>query len=76
VDELALAGRFKNNQITVSTVKVVRAAGAALGYVIDVIKTPGRGYHKTVKTPVPLSGDLAAGLSRAFTQMPNPHPQP
>lgn len=74
VDELALAGRFRNNQISVTTVNTIRAAGFAAGYGVDVVKTPGAGYHRTVTTPAPLPDPLAQVLSRTFIQMPNPHP--
>jgi len=72
--ELAAAGQFPNPQISVTTVGAIEAVGRALGYDVSVVKSPGKGYHKTVKTPKPLPDDLAQVLSQVFTQMPNPSP--
>jgi hypothetical protein len=74
IGELALAGEFKNKQISVSTVRAIRAVGGTFGHNVDVVKSPGIGYHKTVTTPMPLPSTLAIGLSAAFVQMPNPTP--
>ena len=74
IDELAQAGQFPNKQISVSSVKSLKIAAMAVGYLIEVVKSPGRGYHKTVATPMPLSARLADALSSAFESMPNPHP--
>lgn len=48
------------------------AAGIAAGYSINVVKSPGIGYHHTVQVPFPLPMDLAVALSAVFKPMPNP----
>ena len=74
IDQLASAGQFRNKQISVATAEALIAAAATAGYNIAIVKSPGRGYHHTVQTPYPLPDQLAAALSKAFTQMPNPQP--
>jgi hypothetical protein len=72
IPDLAAAGQFPNAQISVSSVEALVRAGASAGYNIQVVKSPGRGYHRTVQVPDPLPYHLAQALSEAFTQMPNP----
>jgi RHS repeat-associated protein len=66
IEELAAAGRFRNAQISVTTV------GALLKVGIPVIPTPGQGFHNTAVTPMPLSNEQATAASSVFKQMPNP----
>lgn len=72
VEELARAGRFPNAQISVTTVEQLVAAGAAAGYNIAVVPSPGQGFHATVKVPDPMPDDLAVALAGTFVGMPNP----
>lgn len=72
IEELAVVGRFRNAQISFATAEELIAAGAAAGYAITIVKSPGAGYHHTVQMPSPLPTDLAAALSRVFKQMPHP----
>jgi hypothetical protein len=72
IQELAAAGRFRNAQISVTTAEELIAAGAAAGYLIKIVKSPGAGYHYTVEVPFPLPTDLARALSAVFKQIPNP----
>jgi hypothetical protein len=72
VKELAAAGRLRNAQISVTTQEKLIAAGLAAGYPVSIVKSPGTGYHHTVRVPFPLPLDLAEALSAAFAQMPNP----
>jgi hypothetical protein len=76
VPELAKAGRFPHKQISVTTVQSLHAAGKLVGYDVEVVRSPGIGYHSTVTTPMPLPDPLAIALSAVFTQMPNPFPGP
>jgi hypothetical protein len=75
VGELARAGEVPHRRISVTTVGQIRAAGRTMGVDVDVVPSPGRGYHATVKTPLPLPDDLAEALSKIFVQQPNPHPK-
>jgi hypothetical protein len=72
IQELAAAGRFRNAQISVTTVEQLVAAAGGAGYKIAVVSSPGIGYHATVEVPDPLPDDLALALSNAFRRMPNP----
>ena len=72
IEELAVAGRFRNAQISFSTAEELIAAGATAGYAISIVKSPGAGYHHTARVPLPLPADLAAALSRVFKQVPHP----
>ena len=71
IQELAVVGRFRNAQISVTTEEELIAAGLAAGYSVKIVKSPGTGDHHTVQVPFPLPLDLAEALSAAFTQMPN-----
>ena len=66
IEELAAAGQFRNAQISVTTVRELENAGVKLE------PTPGRGYHKTAMTPMPLPPDQAAKISAVFKPVPNP----
>ena len=72
IEELAAAGRLRNAQISVTTIEELIAVGAAAGYAINIVRSPGTGYHYTVQAPFPLPADLAAALSAVFGQEPNP----
>lgn len=72
IEELAVAGKFRNANISVSTEAALIASGVAAGYPVRIVQSPGGGYHHTVQVPFPLPWDLAGALSSAFTQMPNP----
>jgi hypothetical protein len=72
VQELAVAGRFRNAQISVTTEAALVAAGVAAGYAVSIVKSPGSGYHHTGQVPFPLPLDLAVALSAVFTQQLNP----
>jgi hypothetical protein len=67
VEELAAAGDFKTyGQISVTTVRALMKIG------VPVVPSPGKGYHNTAVTPLPLSETLAAMISAAFQPRPNP----
>ena len=70
VNELARAGQFRNPRTSVMTLDTLWCYGFEL-----VFPTPGKGvYHATEIVPYPLTPDIAAALSRLFTQRDNPHP--
>jgi hypothetical protein len=66
--ELAQAGNFPNSQISVTTVRELQQIG------VQIVASPGRGYHKTVITSLPLSDAEAIRISAVFRQQPNPFP--
>ncbi len=68
VAELAAAGQFPNSQISVTTVRQLLSVG------VVVVPSPGRGFHNTAVTPLPLSDEQAALISSVFRQQPNPAP--
>jgi hypothetical protein len=72
IQELAVAGRFRNIHISVTTDVALVAAGVAAGYAVSIVKSPGAGYHHTVQVPFPLPLDLAVALSAVFIQQLNP----
>jgi hypothetical protein len=72
IEELATAGRFRNAQISVTTIEELIAVGVSAGYAVSIVKSPGTGCHYTVQAPFPLPADLAAALSAVFRQEPNP----
>ena len=83
VDELARAGRFPNSQISYAPDVLLMAAARAVGYAIQLITTPGVGYHHTLSASsasgqllTSLPADLAASLSAAFMRKLNPFPVP
>jgi hypothetical protein len=82
VNELAAAGRFRNNKISYATESEVRSSGIALGYSILIIPSPGRGYHATLEAieimsdriVIKLPDELASAISAVFyRQRPNPY---
>ena len=72
IQDLAVAGKFSNAHIRVTTDAALVAAGVSAGYPVNIVKSPGVGYHHTVQAPFPLPLVLASALSAVFTQMPNP----
>jgi len=74
VRQLAAAGRFPNSMISVTSAERLINAAARVGYSIQIVPSPGQGYHATVSTPFPLPEDLASALSDAFDTMKNPIP--
>jgi hypothetical protein len=72
IKELAVAGKFRNAQISVTTDTALIAAGVSAGYTVHIVRSPGVGYHHTVQVPFPLPLHLAEALSVVFTHMPNP----
>ena len=69
VNELARAGRIPNRQISVATVGAVRGLG------LDVVASPGIGFHATLTSPAPLPLAVAEALSRVLVVRANPHRQ-
>jgi hypothetical protein len=82
--ELAQAGRFKNGQVSVADEDDLRAALAPLGYRMELVPTPGRGYHHTLAVLYDVSGqmltalpaDAAQALAATFTRYRNPYQVP
>jgi peptide/nickel transport system substrate-binding protein len=72
LQELALAGRFYDRQLSVTTVEELLKAGQSAGMEIKVVAAPGRGFHSIVVTPRVLSDTAAQALSNVFRPMPNP----
>ncbi|HKV83646.1 MAG TPA: hypothetical protein VJN88_03760 [Ktedonobacterales bacterium] len=81
VDDLALAGRFRNTRISFQDEDALQAVVAPLGYRLEFIPSPGGGFHHTctlieVATGAPLHAlpaNAASALSNAFQRMRNPH---
>jgi hypothetical protein len=72
IEELTVAGKFRNAQISVTTDAALLAGGISAGYSVNIVQSPGGGYHHTVQVPFPLPWDLAEALSATFAQMSNP----
>ena len=73
ITELALLGRFPHAQISVATVEQVLSAARTRGYDgVQVVASPGRGFHHTVVVPQPFPFELAEAVSQVFTVQPNP----
>ena len=72
IEELTVAGKFRNAQISVTIDVTLVAAGVSVGYPVHIVQSPGVGYHHTVQVPFPLPLDLAEALSAVFTQILNP----
>ena len=80
VDELAAAGKFPHPKITYATVDALITVAAALGYSLELNRTPGPGFHHDVevifiesgKTVTVLPENLAIVLSNTFARKPNP----
>lgn len=62
VDQLAAAGRFRNGQISYAIDVDLIAAAEILGYDLDLVRTPGGGYHHTMTARASVSGDVARQL--------------
>ena len=70
IKELAVAGKFRNAQISVTTDAALVVAGVS-GYPVHIAKSRGRlSPYSTGAFHLPL--DLAEVLSAVFTQMPHP----
>jgi hypothetical protein len=84
VEELARAGQFKNLQISYATEGVLQAALSPLGYRMQLVRSPGKGFHHTLVVLYDPGGamlqrlprDAAEALSRSFQRRPNPYPVP
>lgn len=82
--DLALAGQFKNGQVSIADEDLLRAALAALGYSMRLVPSPGRGFHHTLVVLYDKSGqrltqlprDAALALANAFQQRANPYQVP
>lgn len=81
LDELCRAGQFPNSMVSYATTPMLQAALAGLGYRMQLVKSPGKGYHHTFAVLYDASGimlrDLpetaALAISNTFTRMANPH---
>lgn len=81
VEDLAQAGRFPNAYISYAYDGELASALLSLGYGMNLIKTPGRGYHTTFVVLYDASGhmltrlpdDAAQAISATFQRMRNPH---
>jgi len=72
VEELARAGRFRNAQVSVTTVDALARQGFEV-----VLSTLGKGdYHATVRAAHPLPPEVAARLASLFIRRRNPYPVP
>ena len=75
-DELAEAGQFPHSRISFAKDFELILAGAALGYTIVFLDTPGRGFHHDLsivgiqKMPT----ELATALSVVWQQRQKPNP--
>jgi hypothetical protein len=84
IEELALAGQFRNRQISYADDDALQAAVQSVGYTMQLVKSPGRGFHHTFAViytqdgtmPLSLPLVVAQALSQAFRFMPNPFPSP
>jgi hypothetical protein len=84
IAELALAGQFRNGQISYALDDDLQAAVQYVGYSMQLVKSPGRGYHHTFAVIYNANGMMeqqlpavvAVALSHVFRRMPNPHPAP
>jgi len=83
VDELARAGKFKNGEISYATRPMLERVLAAIGYTMQLIKTPGSGYHHTLMVLyaggngiIQLPDDAAKAIHDTFSRKPNPYPVP
>jgi peptide/nickel transport system substrate-binding protein len=76
IKELAAAGSYSTNLLSVTTVAALKEAGQSVGVPVEVISAPGRTFHSIVVAPRRLPDYAAEALSQAFRQMPNPLPRP
>jgi hypothetical protein len=82
--DLAQAGRFSNGQVSIADEDALRAALAPLGYTMQLVPTPGRGFLHTLVVLYDTSGqmltslpaDAAYALAATFKQHPNPFQTP
>lgn len=82
--ELALAGQLQNGQISFATLDELARALVAIGYAMQLLSTPGIGYHHTLCVVYDASGrmlqklprDAAEAIDRALHRLPNPALQP
>ncbi len=81
IAELALAGQFPNSQISYAEQQQLEKALSDLGYQMQLLRTPGKGYHHTFMVLYAqgnilrsLPDDAANALSLTFQRMANPHP--
>jgi hypothetical protein len=80
LQELSAAGGFLNHQISYATPDELLQSVQLLGYTIQLINSPGKGYHHTVCVLYDTSNamlqmlprDAAEAMSAAFHRMPNP----
>ena len=81
IEELAQAGQFPHAQISYAADDALQTALQPLGYIIKLVRSPGKGYHHTFAVLYDASGillqslpqDAAITLSQAFRQRPNPY---
>jgi hypothetical protein len=79
--ELAWVGRLRNGRVSVADEDALRAALAPLGYTLELVPTPGRGFHHrllalydaTGQILTTLPADAARALATTFVQHPNPY---
>ncbi len=76
IKELAAAGWYSTQLLSVTTVAALREAGQSVGVPVEVISAPGRTFHSIVVAPRRLPDYAAEALSQVFRQMPNPLPRP
>jgi hypothetical protein len=76
IKELAAAGWYSDRLLSVATVESLKEAGQSVGVPIEVVRTPGPGFHSIVVAPRRLPDRAAEALSQVFRQMPNPAPRP
>lgn len=75
IDELAATGQGAYRTMSVTTVGELQNAARSVGATIQVVPTPGLGFHSIVVTPYPLPNTVANALSNVFRQMPHASPQ-
>ena len=76
IKELAAAGWYSTQLLSVTTVAALKEAGQSVGVPVEVISAPGRTFHSIVVAPRRLPDYAAEALSQVFRQMPNPLPRP
>jgi hypothetical protein len=82
--ELAQAGQFRNGQVSVADEDDLRTALAPFGYTMELVKTPGRGYHHMLMVLSDATGqiltalppDTARALANTFVRYSNPYQAP
>jgi hypothetical protein len=84
LDALALAGRFRNAQLSYADANDLAQAVLPLGYAMRLVQSPGHGFHHTFAVLYTannnmlqsLPRDAAEAISQTFQRMPNPHQMP